>query len=150
MATPNFPRDIGRTGGVWEGHYRRMKPDGTLIEEYASRQESRPDGDTWHERITYRWADGRSKTMDFVARLHPDGVHEYAEDSLLRGRTFLTGEGQVVFPYAWHDKPGVNVLEVQHYINPRKRTRMWQRFENDALVEIMVIQEERVGEPILG
>jgi hypothetical protein len=42
------------------------------------------------------------------------------------------------------------VLEVQHYIHPRKRTRIWQRFENDALTEIMVIQEERVGDPITG
>jgi hypothetical protein len=142
----DFPQDIGKTGGVWEGTYRRIRPDGSLIEEFASRQESRPDGGTWHEQITYRWADGRSKTMAFVAKLRADGVHVYDEDSLLRGRTFLTGAGQVIFPYAWHDKPGVNVLEVQHYISPSRRTRVWQRFEEDQLVELTIIQELRVGD----
>ena len=142
----DFLNDIGKKGGVWEGSYRRMRPDGSLIEEFASRQVSRAQGDTWHEQITYRWADGRSKTMDFVARLREDGVHEYDQDSLLQGRTYLTGEGQVIFPYAWHDKPGVKVLEVQHYLRADKRTRIWQRFENEDLSELMVIQERRVGD----
>ena len=142
----DYRKDIGKLGGVWEGSYRRMRPDGSLIEEFASRQVSRAEGDTWHEQITYRWPDGRSKTMDFVAKLRPDGVHEYDEDSLLRGRTYLTGAGQVIFPYRWHDKPGVNVLEVQHYIRADKRTRVWQRFDDDALSELMVIQEQRVGD----
>lgn len=142
----DYLQDIGKKGGVWEGSYRRMRPDGSLLEEFASRQVSRADGATWHEQITYRWADGRSKTMDFVAKLRPDGVHEYDEDSLLQGRTYLTGAGQVIFPYAWHDKPGVTVLEVQHYLRADKRTRIWQRFEHDSLVEIMVIQEQRVGD----
>jgi hypothetical protein len=141
-----FRKDIGKTGGIWEGSYRRMRPDGSLIEEFASRQVSRAAGDTWHEQITYRWADGRSKTMDFVAKLRADGVHEYDEDSLLRGRTYLTGAGQVIFPYSWHDKPGVNVLEVQHYIRADKRTRVWQRFDDENLTELMIIQERRVAD----
>ena len=139
----NFLNEIGKTGGVWLGTYRRMRPDGTLIELFASRQVSRAESGTWHEQITYQWPDGRSKTMDFVAKLQDDGVHIYDEDSLLRGRTYLSGAGQVIFPYSWHDKPGVNVLEVQHYIRADKRTRIWQRFANDCLVEIMVIDEER-------
>lgn len=138
-------REIGKVGGVWEGRYRRMRPDGALIETFASRQVSSAKGDTWHEQITYRWDDGRSKTMDFVAKLSPDGVHAYDEDSLLRGRTYLSGAGQVIFPYRWHDRPGVEVLEVQHYLRADKRTRIWQRFENDELTEIMVIQEQRVS-----
>ena len=137
---------IGKTGGVWRGTYRRMRPDGSLLEEFSSKQVSRAEGDTWHEQITYRWADGRSKTMDFVAKLRADGVHEYDEDSLLRGRTYLTGAGQVIFPYSWHDKPGVNVLEVQHYIRADKRTRVWQRFDDENLTELMIIQERRVAD----
>lgn len=83
--------------------------------------------------------------MDFVAKLRPDGTHVYDEDSLLDGRSYLSGAGQVIFPYEWHDRPGVKVLEVQHYIRADKRTRIWQRFENDELSEIMVIQEQRVA-----
>lgn len=145
MLTPQDIEDIGRVGAVWEGRYRRMKPDGTLIETFASRQVTRVKGDTWHEQANYMWDDGRTKTMDFVARFHPDGTHSYDEDSLLRGRSQRTGTGQVIFPYVWHDKPNVNVLEVQHYIRNDKRTRVWQRFENDELAEIMVIQERRVS-----
>jgi hypothetical protein len=142
----DFFEGIGKTGGIWEGNYRRMRPDGSLIEEFDSRQVSRAEGETWHEQITYRWADGRSKTMDFVAKLRADGVHEYDEDSLLRGRTYLTGAGQVIFPYFWHDKPGVTVLEVQHYVRADKRTRVWQRFDGEDLTELMLIQERRVAE----
>jgi hypothetical protein len=138
-------RQIGKIGGTWEGQYRRMRPDGTLIETFASTQVSRAEGDVWHEQITYQWADGRSKTMDFVARLHPDGTHSYDNDALLQGRSYLTGVGQVIFPYSWHDRPGVKVLEVQNYIRADKRTRVWQRFENDELTEITVIQETRVS-----
>ncbi len=134
---------IGKTGGVWRGTYRRMRPDGSLLEEFSSKQVSRAEGDTWHEQITYMWADGRSKTMDFVAKLRPDGVHVYDQDSLLQGRTYLTGAGQVIFPYSWHDKPNVKVLEVQNYIRADKRTRIWQRFEDEELTEMMIIQEQK-------
>src|SRR5262245_9114642 len=108
---------IGKEGGVWLGRYRRMRPNGEVIEEFGSRQESRGQNGVWYERITYTWADGRSKTMDFKARLEDSGVHVYEKDTRLRGRTYLTGAGQVIFPYVWHDLPNVKVLEVQHYIN---------------------------------
>ena len=49
-----FRKDIGKTGGIWEGSYRRMRPDGSLIEEFASRQVSRAAGDTWRNRATSR------------------------------------------------------------------------------------------------
>jgi hypothetical protein len=143
----DYLADIGKVGGVWLGSYRRMQPDGRLIEAFSSRQVSRAEGSTWHEQITYTWEDGRSKTMDFVAKLREDGVHVYDEDTLLQGRTYLSGAGQVIFPYSWHDRPGVKVLEVQHYLRADKRTRIWQRFEQDTLTEIMVIQETRESGP---
>lgn len=134
---------IGKTGGIWHGTYRRMKPDGSTIELFSSRQVSRAEGDVWHEQITYKYADGTSKTLDFVAKLLPDGVHVYDQDSLLQGRTYLSGVGQVIFPYSWHDKPNVKVLEVQNYIRADKRTRIWQRFEDENLTEIMIIEEQK-------
>lgn len=140
----DYRKDIGKVGGVWSGTYRRMDPQGKLIEEWRSRQESRGENGVWYERVTYSWADGRAKTMDFKARLEPDGVHVYEKDTRLRGRTYLTGVGQVIFPYVWHDTPGVEVLEVQHYINANRRTRVWQRFEQERLTEIMVIQEDKL------
>lgn len=136
--------DIGKVGGVWVGSYRRMKPTGEIIEEYKSRQESRGEDGIWYERITYMWANGTSKTMDFKARLEPSGVHVYEKDTRLRGKTYLSGVGQVIFPYVWHDLPDVKVLEVQNYITEFRRTRIWQRFEKDRLTEIMVIEEEKL------
>ncbi len=140
----DYIQDIGKAGGVWVGTYRRMTPEGALIEEFKNRQEARGENGVWYERITYIWPDGTSKTMDFKARLEPDGVHVYEKDTRLRGRTHLSGVGQVIFPYVWHDLPGVNVLEVQNYINANRRTRIWQRFEKERLTEIMVIQEDKL------
>lgn len=136
--------EIGKAGGVWVGSYRRMTPEGALLDEWRSRQESRGEAGTWYERVTYSWADGRSRTMDFKARLEPDGVHVYEKDTRLRGRTYITGAGQVVFPYVWHDTPGVRVLEVQNYISATRRTRLWQRVDGDTLVEVMVIREDKL------
>ena len=139
----DYLKDIGKVGGVWVGTYRRMKPTGEIIEEFRSRQESRGEGGIWYERVTYEWSDGRTKTMDFKARLEEDGVHVYENDTRLRGRTYLTGVGQVIFPYVWHDLPNVRVLEVQNYISATRRTRIWQRIENDVLTELMIIQEDK-------
>jgi len=135
--------NIGKVGGVWLGTYRRMKPTGEIIEEFRSRQESRGEGDVWYERVTYMWADGRSRTLDFKARLDANGIHYYEKDTRLRGRTYLTGAGQVIFPYVWHDLPDVTVLEVQNYMNEFRRTRVWQRFEHERLTEIMIIEEDK-------
>ena len=134
---------VGSVGGVWVGTYRRMTPTGELIEEYTSRQESRAVGAIWYERVTYRWPDGREKTLDFKARLEPSGIHVYEKDGRLRGETILTGKGHVIFPYVWHDLPDVSVLEVQNYISENRRTRLWQRVEGGRLTEIMVIEEDR-------
>lgn len=139
----DYIKDIGKKGGVWVGQYRRMKPDGEFIQQWRSRQETRAVGDVWYERVIYTYDDGTSKTMDFKARLAPTGEHFYEKDTRLRGQTHLTGVGQVIFPYVWHDLPNVSVVEMQHYVTEFARTRVWQRFEHDKLTEIMVIQEEK-------
>lgn len=136
--------EIGKAGGVWVGSYRRIDLTGKTLDEWASRQESRGENGVWYERVTYTWADGRAKTMDFKARLTPEGVHVYEKDTRLRGQTYITGVGQVIFPYVWHDLPDVKVLEVQNFINELKRTRVWQRFEHENLVEITIIREDKL------
>lgn len=44
---------LSSIAGVWEGTYTHLTPDGAVLDHYASRQETRLEGDHWYERIIY-------------------------------------------------------------------------------------------------
>lgn len=134
---------LASAAGVWEGTYTHLTPDGRTIDSFASRQETRLEGDRWFERIVYRWPDGRSQTLDFRARVGAGGEEMVFDDQRFHGEAFLVGEDVLVFPYRWKDQPERHVVETVVFGADRK-SRVWQTFERDELVRVTVIVERRV------
>jgi hypothetical protein len=127
--------------GVWEGTYAHHNPDGSLIEKYACRQETRLIGDDWYERIIYLREGQEPEILDFRAKVIGDEV--FFEDDNFVGRTYVAGNDTLIFPYHWKDNPGRTILEAIHILNEGYRTRLWQSFERGALVKL-TIEERRI------
>lgn len=140
--------EIGNHGGVWEGRYRVI--DAQTLElrrEYRSRQTSRRMGDLWEEKIEYLHEDREPEVKIFTARMTDNGGHIYDLDQEVSGRSEKSTQGQVLFPYVWtgHTDSRRETLEVQHYITETRRTRVWQRFLDNRLDEIVLIEEEKLA-----
>lgn len=140
--------DIGTVGGVWEGRYRVV--DAQTLElkrEYRSRQTSRRIGDVWEEKIEYLHEDRPPETKIFTAAMTENGGHIYDFDQEVSGRSEKSSQGQVLFPYVWSAQrdSGRETLEVQHYVSETRRTRVWQRFVDGRLDEIVLIEEEKLS-----
>lgn len=133
--------------GVWEGTYAHHKPDGTLIDKYASRQETRLIGEDWYERIIYKYSDGREEILDFRAKVIGNQV--IFDDPKFIGWTTVVDDNTLVFPYYWKDNPSKTILEIIHTPYENYRTRVWQTFENGAMSKLTLIEEHRIlqGEP---
>ncbi len=128
--------------GVWEGTYAHHKPDGTLIEKYSSRQETRLIGARWDERIIYQREGQEPEVLDFRATV--SGNDAIFDDDRFVGKSYLIEESTIIFPYYWRDNPGRTILEAIHHLNDDYRTRIWQSFENGRLDKLTIIEEHRV------
>jgi hypothetical protein len=140
---------LARRTGVMVGTYTHLRPDGALIDHYASRQETRMEGDNWYERIIYRWADGREQTLDFRAKFAGEGDMKRMvfEDPDFHGESFQVSADIYVFPYFWKSSPETKTVEIITYSDETRRSRVWQKFERGELVQITVIVETlAVGE----
>jgi hypothetical protein len=132
--------------GVWEGTYTHLKPIGEVLDHYASRQETRLEGDDWFERIIYRWPNGKEQRLDFRAAFNDAGEMIF-DDPNFHGETFLINENVLVFPYHWKNKEaGNHVVETIVFSNDRYKSRIWQTFENGELAKVTVIIERRTDE----
>lgn len=134
--------------GVWEGTYTHLAPDGGVLERFASRQETRLDGDRWFERIIYL-RDGHSpEVLDFRARFEGDDDVVF-DDAAFEGRSRLVSDRHLLFPYRWKGQPDVELVELITLVDDDYRTRLWERFTSGALDRLTVIEERRVrgGEP---
>jgi hypothetical protein len=83
--------------GVWEGTYTHLTPAGESVETFASRQETRLEGDEWYERVIYRPSSPTAETLDFRGRFTPDGDMVMA-DASFEGRSMLVGDRYLLFP----------------------------------------------------
>ena len=132
--------------GVMAGTYTHLRPDGALIDHFASRQETRLEGDNWYERIIYRWADGREQTLDFRAKFAGEGDMKRMvfADPDFHGESFQVSNDIYVFPYFWKNRPETKIVEIITYVDEKRRSRIWQTFEYGELTQITVIVEKFV------
>ena len=135
---------LAQVTGVWEGTYTHLTPEGALLDQYASRQETRLKGDAWYERIIYRWPGGKEQKLDFRARFDAAGERMIFDDPDFFGQTFVIGDDVFVFPYHWKKRPGERVVETIVFSSPTYKSRVWQSFAHGALVKVTVIVERRI------
>lgn len=135
---------LRQAAGVWEGIYTHLTPEGQLIDQHASRQETRLEGDQWYERIIYRWPDGRQQTLDFHARLEGDQL--VFDDPQFHGQLFHVTDDISIFSYYWKDRPNNRVVETIVFKGQDRKARLWQVFEGNELIKVTIIVERRVAQ----
>ncbi|WP_106398838.1 hypothetical protein [Actinocorallia populi] len=129
--------------GVWEGVYTHLTPGGTVLETYASRQETRLEGDLWYERIVYLRPDAEPQALDFRARFEGD-------DDLVFDSTGFEGQARLVdgrfllFPYRWKAEPGLEVVELVTFAGDDYKSRIWKTLRDGRLEQVTVVEEHRV------
>lgn len=127
--------------GVWNGTYTLLKPDGTQIERFASRQEGRMEGTDWTEKVVYLKDGQEPHEMRFHAIVDGDSVQ--FQDTRMWGSTVRAADQGILFTFGWHDRPNERIVELSMRSGER-RTRLWQHFAGDTLTQLTVIDEERV------
>jgi Domain of unknown function (DUF3598) len=137
----SFSELLGAIAGVWEGTYTHLQPDGTLIERYGSRQETRLVGGHWYERIIYSRDGVDPEVLDFRANITGDTVTFDDPDFL--GVSYLVEGRLTVFPYHWKSNPNREIVEIITVATDDYRTRLWQTFDNGVLTRLTVIEEHR-------
>lgn len=139
MTTSTIADILTEMTGVWEGTYTVLRPDSTLIERFASRQEGRMSGTDWTEKVIY-YRDGvPPETQYFHAVVQGDDVR-FGNDEIW-GETSRAGRA-IVFTFGWRARPGERIVEMS-LPSGDYRTRLWQHFEDGVLARLTVIEERR-------
>lgn len=138
---------LAQYAGVWLGTYTHLTPEGQLLDQHSSRQETRLDGNTWYERVIFSWpaVDGtpaRTQQVDFRAGFSKLGDRMTFDDANFFGQTYVVGADIFVLPYHWKNKPDQRVVETLVCSGPTRKSRVWQSFEADRLVKVTVIDEQ--------
>lgn len=131
---------LRRMTGVWHGTYTVLDSDGKLIERFMSQQEGRMEGTNWTEKVTYFKGSADPVTRHYRAIVEGDDT--CFVDQEMWGRTVRAGEVGLLFTFGWNARPRERVVELSM---PRGdyRTRLWQHFEDERLVRLTLINEQR-------
>ncbi|WP_067186124.1 DUF3598 family protein [Microtetraspora niveoalba] len=143
MNATTLRQRLSSVTGVWEGAYTHRTPGGVLLETYASRQETRLEGDRWYERIVHRREGAGPRALDFRARF--DGDDDLVFDSAdFEGRARLVDGRFLLFPYRWTAEPGLEMVELITFTGDDHKSRVWKTFRDGRLEQITVVEEHRV------
>lgn len=127
---PNMLRHAGR----WEGIYRHIARDGSLIDEHLMRTfcEFPVEGEFAYVQHNWlEWDDGRRIERSFGGAFR-DGLLHWDTDRFI-GTGWETREGTVMLRLDRKDEPGIHFVEMIHLSEDgRTRARTWQWFEHGA------------------
>ena len=141
-AMPNMLRHAG----VWEGIYRHIERDGTLIDMHHMRTlcEFPADGPYAYIQSNWlRWDDGRTAERSFPG-VYRDGLLYWDTDRFV-GHGWETLEGVVMLRLDRKDEPGTHFVEmISLSTDGNTRARTWQWFQNGAPTRRTLCDEWRV------
>lgn len=132
--------------GEWEGSYRHLANDGTLIDAHRTwtRCEFPPAGPyayVQHNRLT--WPDGREAAYSFGGTF--DGEMLRWDTDRFVGHGWETREGVLMLRLDRRDDPGVHFIEmIMLGGDGRSRARTWQWFRDGVPFKRTLCDEVRV------
>jgi hypothetical protein len=139
---------LARHEGVWEGYYRYYDAHGNKTDEHKSRLICRiRDDRDYHQTNLYRWADGRTDSRDFPAKISDNRL---IFDTDIDGWAAAVGldEHQRTMMLHWTrvDEPDLYLYEmIQISDDGVSRARVWHWFKNDRLLQRTLVDESRVS-----
>ena len=132
--------------GEWEGIYRHVGHDFTLIDQHHMHTRcefpaDRPDAYLQHNRLW--WDDGRTVERSFGG-VYRDGLIHWDTDHF-SGYGWQTHEGVVMLRLDRKDEPGVHFIEMITLAGDgRTRARVWQWFRDGTPFRRTLCDEWRV------
>ena len=128
--------------GVWEGVYTTTTPAGERLDRHAGRQEAWIDGDTWHQRIVYRWEDGREHTQVFKAYLKGDKL--VYDDPAFDGVLVPVTDDVALYLATSKHPPRLRIVETIVTVDADHQTRSIKMIEEGVWLQTIAIDERRV------
>lgn len=136
-----------RHAGEWEGIYRHIARDGTLLDTHHTWTgcEFPRDGEfAYIQSNRLRWDDGRTEERRFGG-VYRDGLLHWDTERFV-GTGWETREGTVLLRLDRKDAPGVHFIEMIHLSDDgQTRARTWQWFENGIPTRRTICDEWRVA-----
>jgi hypothetical protein len=138
-----FPKHTG----VWEGVYRRISPEGTLLAEWNSRLTIHIAADGSYRQVNeYFWADGYYECHDFgISHFDQEGNLIF-DNPRIKGHAWETGSS-VCFTWEYLDRPGSKLYEMIDLIGPEEkhRIRVWKWSCYDTFEGLTMIEERKTA-----
>lgn len=135
-----------RHEGMWEGEYRHLGRDGTLVDfhQMTTRCEFPADGEyAYIQHNLLRWDDGRTVERSFGG-VFRDGLLWWDTDRF-HGHGWETIDGIVMLRLERKDEPGVRFTEmIELSDDGQTRARTWQWFRDGAPFRRTLCDEWRV------
>lgn len=142
-AMPNMLRHAGE----WDGIYRHIATDGSLLEEHRTWTrcefpESGPHAYVQHNRLT--WADGRTLERALCSTFRDGMLH--CETDRVSGYVWETREGAVMMRLDYKQEPGLWFIEMISLSDDgQSRARTWQWFKDGKPVKRTLCDEWRIA-----
>jgi hypothetical protein len=140
---------LARNDGVWEGRYRFIRPDLTLIDAYDFRiavsfPEDGEGGITYRQESAYHWDDGRAQSLMFEARLAGDRL--VFDNGRIGGIMWEVDDATLYLRFRFSETPEVEVFEmIQLAPNNIDRARTWHWLRDGKLFQITLVDERRAS-----
>jgi hypothetical protein len=133
--------------GEWEGTYRHIDADGTLLDEHRTLTSCLFPEEGDHHYIQHSrliWANGRQEEYRFGGRLR-DGLLRW-ETERFHGHGWETHDGVLMLRLERHDVPGAYYIEMINLApDGRTRARTWQWFRDGKPWKRTLCDEWRIG-----
>jgi hypothetical protein len=133
--------------GTWEGVYRHVARDGTLIDQHQMRTECAfpLEGPYVYVQSNWlSWADGRTEDRSFGGAFHGGLLHW--DTDRFHGIGWETLEGTLMLRLTRKDLPGTHFIEMINLsADGQSRARTWQWFENGVPTRRTLCDEWRVA-----
>jgi hypothetical protein len=136
-----------RHEGEWDGIYRHIDTDGSLLDEHRTWTRCEfptngPHAYIQHNRLT--WADGRILERTLCATFR-DGMLHWDTDRL-QGHGWETREGTVMLRLDYKQEPGLWFIEMISLSDDgRSRARTWQWFKDGNPLKRTLCDEWRLA-----
>jgi len=131
--------------GVWEGNYKRIAADGSIMFEHSSRLTLKLDGNKWYQTNYYTFENGREEFHNFgEAIFNEKGVMTF-DNPRIYGEAW-EGDRNVMLTWTYKDQPGSQLYEMITLIEEGHRMRVWQFSQNGEFQGLMMIEERKVAD----
>lgn len=133
--------------GEWDGTYRHVAVDGSLLDEHHTwtRCEFPDDGEDHYVQYNrLSWADGRTAEYRFGGRWRDDRLHW--DTDRFHGHGWETEDGVLMLRLERRDVPGAYYVEMITLApDGQNRARTWQWFRNGKPWKRTLCDEWRIG-----